>query len=143
MARPVRAVAGGGGAVVLVALWLPWFQRRVAAGVPLVAVPDDETGWAALGGRAGLVVAATAVVAVVWAVRPGGPLSGAWIVTAGALALVVTVGVTASRMGDDSAAVVTFFPAWGLLVAYAGGTAVLLAGVATLVAYARERSKSA
>lgn len=127
-----------GGLALLLSLWLPWFSRQVAA----LGVEDQRSGWGALGLGTGSVVAAVAGLGVVWGLRRPGPLSGIWVVAAGALTLVVTTGATTTRLGADSSAAVTYYPAWGLLVAYAGGAMVLLAGVAALLAHARERARS-
>lgn len=136
-------MAGAGGAALLGSLWLPWFVRRAAAGVSLVSVRSSESGWTALGWRAGVVVAVVAALAAAWSLRPAGPLSGTWLVAGGALVLVVTVGSTTPRVGAvEAGGLVTVSPAAGLLVAYAGGAAVLLGGVITLAAYARERTRS-
>ena len=131
--------AAAGGLALLISLWLPWFSRRAAA----VDVRDLQSGWDALGAATGLVVAAAAVLAVAWGLRRAGPLSGTWIVAAGALALVVAVGTTTARVGTTAGGALTVSPAYGLVAAYAGGLAVLLAGLVSLLAYARERSKSA
>lgn len=136
-------MAGGGGLALLASLWTPWFTGRLSSGFGLLSLRRVESGWDVLGGTAGAVVALVAVLGLAWAIRPAGPLSGSWMVAAASLALVITVEATSSRLGADSSVPITYLPAWGLLVAYAGGATVLLAGVAALVAYARERSKSA
>ncbi len=147
MARHASAVARAGGVVLLLSLWLPWFTRQVSAGVALLSVREVETGWEALDLAQGLLVAALAVGALAWSVRPGPPLTGAWVVAGGALALMATMGATIARVGAEQpgggAVVRTTSPAYGLVLAYAGGLAVLLAGLVTLVAYARERTRSA
>lgn len=140
-------MARAGGLVLLVSLWLPWFRRSLSAGGALLAVDLTESGWSALGWWGAAVVAVVAVAAGVWSGRAGAPLAGAWVVAGGAVALIVTVGATTARMGPGHGGgeglVVTASPGYGLLMAYAGGTAVMLAGVAALLAYARERARSA
>lgn len=140
-------MARGGGVVLLLSLWLPWFTLRVSTGLALVSVRHVDTGWEALDLAQGVLVAALALAAVVWSVRPGPPMSGAWVVAGGALALMATMGATIARVGAEQpgggAVVRTTSPAYGLVLAYGGGLAVLLAGLITLVAYARERTGSA
>jgi len=140
VAWPLRldVVAVAGGLALLISLWLPWFSRQVAA----LGAEDLQSGWDALGLGTGSLVAAVAGVGVTWGLRRAGSLSAIWVVAAGALALVVTTGAMTTQLGVDSGAAVAYVPAWGLLVAYGGGAMVLLAGVAALLAYARERSKS-
>lgn len=140
-------MARAGGVVLLLSLWLPWFTLRVSTGLALVSVRHVDTGWEALDLAQGVLVAALALAAVVWSVRPGPPMSGAWVVAGGALALMATMGATIARVGAEQpgggAVVRTTSPAYGLVLAYGGGLAVLLAGLITLVAYARERTGSA
>jgi hypothetical protein len=147
MARHASATARAGGIVLLLSLWLPWFTRRVSTGLALVSVHHVDTGWEALDLAQGTLVAVLALAAVAWSVRPGPPMSGAWMVAGGALALMATMGATIARVGAEQpgggAVVRTTSPAYGLVLAYAGGLAVLLAGLMTLVAYARERTGSA
>lgn len=140
-------MARAGGVVLLLSLWLPWFTLRVSTGLALLSVRHVDTGWEALDLAQGALVAALALAAVVWSVRPGPPMSGAWVVAGGALALMATMGATIARVGAEQpgggAVVRTTSPAYGLVLAYGGGLAVLLAGLITLVAYARERTGSA
>jgi hypothetical protein len=129
-------------------VWLPWFHRHLSAVFSPVRAERSISGWSALGGLAGVVLV-LAGVAVVWAVVGGLPaLSGArqpspfWLVLAGALALVIEVGITVDRVGADHAgccgpAVSTTTPAAGLAVALAAAMVVVLAGLIALVLDAR------
>ena len=132
--------------VLLAAIWLPWFHRRLSSVFAPVRAERDLSGWRSLGGL-GPLVAALAVAAVLWGVlRWHGPRpSAVWLVIAGGLALMVEVAVTVGRVGaQDSACcapvVTTTTPSGGLAMAFAGGVVIVLTGMAELVGETRRRT---
>lgn len=124
--------AAAGGAALIVALWAPWFSRRLAGGIAgLRAV----SGWRALGPAIGVAVLAAGGAAIAWALGRRS-MSGAWLVVPGALALLAETSVTVARIGVDnagSAAAVTTSPAAGLALAFLGAAAVVLTGLIALM----------
>jgi hypothetical protein len=135
--------------VLLAAIWLPWFHRRLSTVFAPVRADRGLSGWRALGGLGGL-LAALAVAAVVWGVlRWNGPRpSAVWLVIAGGLALMVEVAVTVARVGAQDTAccapvVTTTTPSSGLAIAFAGGVVIVLTGLAVLVGETRRRTGTA
>ncbi|MGH9278215.1 MAG: hypothetical protein ACRD12_08915 [Acidimicrobiales bacterium] len=120
----------------LLALWLPWFTRRISS----IGAEQTMSGWKALGGLGGLVVA-LAVVAMGWAVLRQRALSAVWLVLAGGVALMVMMAVTVDRLGRQLVPASTTTPAAGLAVAYAGAVTIILSGLALLVRETRARTK--
>lgn len=138
----VGAVAGG--VALVVGLWLPWFHRRLSSVVAPVRAVVVESGWRALGLTLGMLLLAVAALALVWTAvgtrRPG--VSGTWLVIPGGLALLVEIGVTVGRVGAEGSGpfVTTTTPALGLLVAFGGAVAVVLAGLVALLAQSSRRA---
>lgn len=136
--RKAPAIAAAAGGVALVsALWLAWFSRRLSSVIVPVRAVRSVSGWGALGADLGIILVAVAVVAVAWGIagrsgagdrRP----SGVWLVVPGALALVIEVTLAAARIGADERT--TTVPAVGLVLALLASLAILLAGLAELLA---------
>jgi hypothetical protein len=136
----------------VVAVWLPWFHRRLSAVFSPVRAERSISGWSALGGLGGLVLVLAAV-AVAWGLIGRVPAlastrqpSPFWLVLAGGLALVIEVGITVDRVGAQQAdccapAVSTTTPAAGLALAFVGAMVVVLAGLTALVTEARRRAR--
>lgn len=127
------AVAGG--AALAIALWMPWFNRRLSGGVVPVTRARSVSGWQALGMSIGVAVLVGAALAIGWALRRG-RASGVWLVVGGAVALLAAITATVNRIGLDHAgtpAAITTTPAGGLVLAFLGATAVVLAGLVALL----------
>ena len=144
MRRASAYVAACGAAGSVVSLWLPWFNRRVPVSLaPLAGAADRTTsGWGALE-QLGIVLLVAAVVAAGWV---AGRVPAVAMVVAGGLALMVEVAVTVDRISGGQAGQVpaaTTSPAPGVLVALAGASAIVLAGIGTLLADVRRRTASA
>ena len=143
--RRAALASGTGGALLLVSLALPWFSRRLSSLFSPVEAEQTESGWHALGTGQGILVAVVALVALAWAFPRGRRVSGAWLVIGGGLVLMAEVGTMVAKVGADdnggaAQVVSTTTPSFGLAVAFAGGLAVVLAGIYSLVSYARERT---
>ena len=137
MRKAPAIAAAAGGVTLAAALWLTWFSRRLSSVFAPVRAVRPVSGWSALGAELGVILVAVAVVAVAWGVvgrtgvcerRP----SGVWLVGPGALALVIEVALAVARIGADDRT--TTLPAAGLVVALLASLAILLAGLAELLA---------
>jgi hypothetical protein len=137
--RAPTYVAGGAAAVLAASLWLPWFTRRVSDLVTPLAADRSISGWSALG-ELGLVLMASAIVTAAWA---AGRLPAVALVVAGALTLLVVVAATTEQVETANPNLTTTSPAAGLLLAYAGATAIVLVGLGTLLADVRRRAEAA
>jgi hypothetical protein len=135
--RGPAIAAAAGGVTLISALWLTWFSRRLSSVFAPVRAVRSVSGWGALGAELGVILVAVAVMAVAWGLvgRSGAGKrrpSGAWLVGPGALALVIEVGLAVARIGADER--ITTVPAPGLVVALVASLAILLAGLAELLA---------
>lgn len=136
------AASAGGGILLVAALWMPWFRRRVSGGFAGLRAETTSSGWEALGAVAAVMVV-VAVVAVAWGLlAPGRRPPTAGLVIAGGLALMVEVGLTVAKVGVDDPGccdqfTTTTLPGAGLGLAFAATAAVVLAGLVVLVGDAR------
>ena len=138
MRRASAWVAGAGAAVLAVSLWLPWFHGYVPFVVRSVTGGRSESGWAALHGLGTLVL----VVVLMTAQWIAGRLPAYGLVVGGALVLMVETAVTVDRLDVAGPGLGTATPAPGLLLAFAGASAVVLVGVGTLLGDARRRASA-
>lgn len=118
------------------ALWLPWFHRRISS----VGSEQSVSGWSALGDLRGLMLLLV-LGAVTGAVLGDRTPAALGLVLAGGLALMVTMAVTVDRVGAQRPLATTTTPAAGLALAYAGALAVILAGLLMLLRDTRKRSQ--
>jgi hypothetical protein len=143
MARRPGLGAAAGGLLLLVSLWLPWFERSLASVFAPIQADKSLSGWSVLGGLAGA-VAVVAAGAAAWGLMRGRRPSALWLVIAGGLALMAQVAATVARVGaeDNGQVVTTTRPGFGLVVAIAGAVAIVLSGLTAMVREAAQRIRA-